>query len=189
MQLSPFQPGINYLMEPPLLKMGYLLRNTGSISKNLRFINIGQNTIGLDWKIYDYKNFINTKDRSSFDLKIGMGIDKKYKINFIPIPPKEFPENKQYFSIEPKSMVIGPKSTGDFTVTFKTDTDGMKEALFIAYPKLSEEAEGQVKFDDLGVKVIAGGLPPHLTVDKASNMDGEYEYRFCVHSYGKHPRP
>ena len=189
LQLSPFQPGINYLLDPPLLKMGYLLRNTGSISKNLKFVNIGQNTIGLDWKIYDYEDFIKPKDRPSFDLKIVQGSDKKYKINFNPIAPKEFPKDKQYFSIEPTSSVVGPKSTGDFTVTFKTDTDGMKEAVFIAYPKISDDTEGHVKFDDLAVKVIAGGLAPHLTVDKATNMDGQYEYRFCVHSYGKHPRP
>ena len=189
LQLSPFQPGINYLMDPPLLKMGYLLRNTGSISKNLKFVNIGQNTIGLDWKIYDYEDFLKPKDRPAFDLKIVQGLDKKYKINFNPIPPKEFPEEKKYFSIDPSSSVVGPKSTGDFTVTFKTDSDGIKEALFIAYPKISDDTEGHVKFDDLAVKVIAGGLAPHLTVDKCTNMDGEYEYRFCVHSYGKHPRP
>ena len=189
LQLSPFQPGINYLMDPPLLKMGYLLRNTGSISKNLKFVNIGQNTIGLDWKIYDYEDFLKPKDRPSFDLKIVQGLDKKFKINFNPIPPKEFPEEKKYFTIDPPSSVVGPKSTGDFTVTFRTDSNGMKEALFIAYPKINDDTEGHVKFDDLAVKVIAGGLAPHLTVDKNKNMDGEYEYRFCVHSYGKHPRP
>ena len=189
LQLSPFQPGINYLLDPPLLKMGYLLRNTGSISKNLRFTNIGRNTIELNWKIYDYEDFIKPQDRPSFDLKVVQGLDKKYKINFNPIPPKEFPEEKQYFSIEPKSAVVGPKSTYDFTVTFKTDSDGMKEALFIAYPKINDENQGNVKFDDLAVKVIAGGLAPHLTVDKMTNMEGEYDYKFCVHSYGKHPRP
>ena len=189
LQLSPFQPGINYLLDPPLLKMGYLLRNTGSISKNLKFVNIGQNTIGLDWKIYDYEDFLKPKDRPSFDLKVVQGLNKKYKINFNPIAPKEFPEDKQYFTIDPPSSVVGPKSTGDFTVTFKTDSDGIKEALFIAYPKISDNTEGHVKFDDLAVKVIAGGLAPHLTVDKNTNLDGEYEYKFCVHSYGKHPRP
>ena len=189
LQLSPFQPGINYLLDPPLLKMGYLLRNTGSISKNLRFTNIGRNTIELNWKIYDYEDFIQPKDRPSFDLKVVQGLDKKYKINFNPIPPKEFPEEKQYFSIDPPSAVVGPKSSGDFTVTFKTDSDGMKEALFIAYPKINDENQGNVKFDDLAVKVIAGGLAPHLTVDKMTNMEGEYDYKFCVHSYGKHPRP
>ena len=65
----------------------------------------------------------------------------------------------------------------------------MKEALFIAYPKISDNTQGNVKFDDLAVKVIAGGLAPHLTVDKATNIEGEYDYRFCVHSYGKHPKP
>ena len=189
LQLSPFQPGINYLMDPPLLKMGYLLRNTGTISKNLKFVNIGQNTIGLDWKIYDYEDFLKPTDRPSFDLKIAQGLDKKYKINFIPIPPKEFPEEKKYFTIDPPSSVVGPKSTGDFTVTFKTDSAGMKEALFIAYPKINDDTQGHVKFDDLAVKVIAGGLAPHLTVDKLTNMEGEYDYKFCVHSYGKHPRP
>ena len=189
LQLSPFQPGINYLLDPPLLKMGYLLRNTGSISKNLRFTNIGRNTIELNWKIYDYEDFIKPQDRPSFDLKVVQGLDKKYKINFNPIPPKEFPEEKQYFSIDPPSAVVGPKSSGDFTVTFKTDSDGMKEALFIAYPKINDENQGNIKFDDLAVKVIAGGLAPHLTVDKMTNMEGEYDYKFCVHSYGKHPRP
>jgi len=189
LQLSPFQPGINYLLDPPLLKMGYLLRNTGSISKNLRFTNIGRNTIELNWKIYDYEDFIKPKDRPTFDLKVVQGLDKKYKINFNPIPPQEFPEEKQYFSIDPPSAVVGPKSSGDFTVTFKTDSDGMKEALFIAYPKINDENQGNVKFDDLAVKVIAGGLAPHLTVDKMTNMEGEYDYKFCVHSYGKHPRP
>ena len=85
--------------------------------------------------------------------------------------------------------MVGPKSTTDFTVTFKTDSDGIKEALFIAYPKISDNTQGNVKFDDLAVKVIAGGLAPHLTVDKMTNLEGEYDYNFCVHSYGKHPKP
>ena len=190
LQLSPFQPGINYLSDPPLLKMGYLLRNTGKITKNLKFVNIGQNTIGLDWKIYDYADFMKPKDRPAFELKIGKEqLDDKYKIEFKPVAPKEFPEDKQYFDIEPKSAVVGPKSTTDFTVTFKTDSDGIKEALFIAYPKISDNTQGNVKFDDLAVKVIAGGLAPHLTVDKMTNLQGEYDYNFCVHSYGKHPKP
>ena len=190
LQLSPFQPGINYLANPPLLKMGYLLRNTGKITKNLKFVNIGQNTIGLDWKIYDYEDFLRPKDRPAFELKIAKEETyDNFKINFKPMAPKEFPEDKQYFSIEPKSAVVGPKSTYDFTVSFKTDSDGMKEALFIAYPKISDDTQGNVKFDDLAVKVIAGGLAPHLTVDKATNIEGEYDYRFCVHSYGKHPKP
>ena len=190
LQLSPFQPGINYLSDPPLLKMGYLLRNTGKITKNLKFVNIGQNTIGLDWKIYDYADFMKPKDRPAFELKIGKEqLDDKYKIEFKPVAPKEFPEDKQYFDIEPKSAVVGPKSTTDFTVTFKTDSDGIKEALFIAYPKISDNTQGNVKFDDLAVKVIAGGLAPHLTVYKMTNLEGEYDYNFCVHSYGKHPKP
>ena len=110
LQLSPFQPGINYLSTPPLLKMGYLLRNTGKITKNLKFVNIGQNTIGLDWKIYDYEDFLKPQGRPAFDLKIAKNeIDDNFKINFKPVEPKEFPENKQYFSIEPKSAIVGPK--------------------------------------------------------------------------------
>ena len=190
LQLSPFQPGINYLMNPPLLKMGYLLRNTGKITKNLKFVNIGQNTIGLDWKIYDYEDFLKPKDRPAFELKVAKNeLENKFKINFKPLAPKEFPPEKQYFTIEPESAIVGPKSTTDFTVTFKTDTDGMKEALFIAYPKIGDESQKNVKFDDLALKVIAGGLAPHLTVDKATNLEGEYDYKFYVHSYGKHPKP
>ena len=84
LQLSPFQPGINYLSDPPLLKMGYLLRNTGKITKNLKFVNIGQNTIGLDWKIYDYADFMKPKDRPAFELKIGKEqLDDKYKIEWL----------------------------------------------------------------------------------------------------------
>ena len=190
LQLSPFQPGINYLMNPPLLKMGYLLRNTGKITKNLKFVNIGQNTIGLDWKIYDYEDFLKPKDRPAFELKVAKNeLENKFKINFKPLAPKEFPPEKQYFTIEPESAIVGPKSTTDFTVTFKTDTDGMKEALFIAYPKIGDESQKNVKFDDLALKVIAGGLAPQLTVDKATNLEGEYDYKFYVHSYGKHPKP
>ena len=190
LQLSPFQPGINYLMDPPLLKMGYLLRNTGKITKNLKFVNIGQNTIGLDWKIYDYDDFLYPKDRPVFELKVAKEESgDNFKINFKPLQPKEFPPEKQYFSIEPTSAIVGPKSTTDFSVTFHTDTDGMKEALFIAYPKIGDESQKNVKFDDLALKVIAGGLAPHLTVDKLTNIEGEYDYRFCVHSYGKHPKP
>ncbi len=176
-------------MDPPLLKMGYLLRNTGEITKNLKFVNIGRNTIGLDWKIYDYEDFIHPQGRPAFDLKVVPAPHKKFKLNFNPVEPKEFPPEKQYFTITPSSAVIGPKSTGDFTVTFRTDTEGTKEALFIAYPKISDDTEGHVKFDELAVKVTAAGLSPHLTVDKDKNIDGEYEYRFCVHSYGKHPKP
>ena len=47
----------------------------------------------------------------------------------------------------------------------------MKEALFIAYQKINYDTQGQVKFDDLVVKVIAGGLVPHLTVNKLKNKE------------------
>ena len=65
--LSLFQTCINYSMVLPLLKIGYLLRNTGPISKNLKFVNIGQNTIWLDRKIYVYEDFLKPKDRPTFD--------------------------------------------------------------------------------------------------------------------------
>ena len=135
--MSPFKPS-NYLFQ------------------KIKFINIGQNTIGLDWNIYDYEDFLKPTDRSAFDLKIEYGMDKKYRINFNQILPKEFPEDKQYFTIDPPSSVVGPKNTGNITVTFKTDSTGMKEALFIVYPKINDDT--QVKFDDLMVKVIADGL-------------------------------
>ena len=95
-------------------------------------------------KIYDYEDFLKPKERPSFDLKIAYEMDKKYRINFNQIPPKEFPEDKQYFTIDPPSSVVGPKSTGDFAVTFKTDLAGMKEILFIAYPKIKDDIQGQV---------------------------------------------
>ena len=51
--------------------MGYLLRNVGEIVKNVRFINIGTNTINLDWKIYDYESFLKPQNRDIVSLKIS----------------------------------------------------------------------------------------------------------------------
>ena len=186
-QLAPFQPGINYMLDPPLLKMGYLLRNVGQIIKNVRFINIGTNTINLDWKIYDYESFLKPKNRDIVDLKISENSPGKFSLDFNPIPPDEFPPEKQYFTIEPTHAIVMPKSNYDFTVTFKTDSEGMKESLFIAYPYI--ENDDSVKFNELALKVIGGGLKPHLVVDRDKNFDGNYVYNFTVHSYGRHPRP
>ena len=186
-QLAPFQPGINYLLDPPLLKMGYLLRNVGEIVKNVRFINIGTNTINLDWKIYDYESFLKPQNRDIVNLKISEPTQGKFTLNFNPIPPNEFPPEKTYFTIDPTHAVVMPKSISDFSVTFKTDSEGMKESLFIAYPYI--ENDDSVKFNELELKVIGGGLKPHLVVDRETNIEGKYVYNFVVHSYGRHPRP
>lgn len=189
LQLSPFQPGINYLLDPPLMKVGNILRNVGVITKNVKLVNIGTNTIALDWKIYDMEDFLKPKDRNIFNIKITERRKGRFKLDFIAEPPREFPEDKQYFTITPTHAVIGPKGNHDFTITFKTDTAGQKEALFIAYPKIEGDNEGNVTFNELPLKVMACGLKPHLTVDKPLNYENKYEYKFYLHSYGKHPKP
>ena len=188
LELAPFQAGINYLLDPPLLKMGYLLRNVGEIQKNVRFENTGTNTIALDWKIYDYEDFLKPNNRNIVNIKIKEDkLNNKFLLNFNSQEPNEFPPEKQYFKIEPEHTIVEPKSVSDFTVTFKTDSEGMKNALFIAYPKI--EGENKVQFNELALKVIGGGLKPHLIVDKNPNFNKQFEYRFTVHSYGRHPMP
>ena len=189
LQLSPFQPGINYLLDPPFMKMGNILRNTGMITKHVKLVNIGTNTIALDWKIYDYEDYLKPKQRNIFNIKINEKTRGKFSLNFQAASPNEFPPDKQYYTISPEHAVIGPKETFDFTITFKTDTEGQKNALFIAYPKIEGDREGKVTFNELPLKVMACGLKPHLTVDKNLNMEGKYVYKFYVHSYGKHPKP
>ena len=189
LQLSPFQPGINYLLDPPLMKMGNILRNVGMLTKHVKLLNIGTNTIALDWKIYDYEDYLKPKNRNIFDIKIQEKTKGKFSLKFNATAPSEFPPEKQYYTISPEHAVIGPKETFDFTITFKTDTEGQKNALFIAYPKIEGDTEGKVTFNELPLKVMACGLKPHLTVDKNLNMENKYEYKFYVHSYGRHPKP
>ena len=77
LQLSPFQPGINYASDPPLLKIGYVLTKVNKIEKIFKLLNTGSNMLSVDWKIYDYEDILNAKTRDIFTIKIQES-HKKY---------------------------------------------------------------------------------------------------------------
>ena len=74
--------------------------------------------------------------------------------------------------IKSKSVMIGPKNTTYFTAIFKTDFGGIKETLFIAYLKISDNIQVNVKFNDLAVL---------LTTKRSTSL----KYGFNHHIYNK----
>lgn len=103
LQLSPFQPGIDYVSDHPLLKMGYILTKSNVLEKTFKLLNTSANPLTVEWKIYDYRDVIKPDNRNIFKVKIE---EKKttntstFKLNFNAIQPREF-EEKAY-SIEPR---------------------------------------------------------------------------------------
>lgn len=166
LQLAPFQPGINYDIEPATLNIGYVLTKVNTIEKVFKLINSGSNNLSVNWKIYDYKDIVYPK-RNIFNIKIG---EKKKKIGstfnlvYLPVEPKEISEDIK-FNMTPKNVFIGPKATKDFKIEFHTDKPGITSALFVGYPKF-EGAYEEVKLTELALKVDAFGVTPDLMVDK-----------------------
>lgn len=51
LQLSPFQPGIDYVAVPPVLKMGSVLTKSNMLEKVIKLLNTGTNTISVCKKL------------------------------------------------------------------------------------------------------------------------------------------
>lgn len=174
LQLSPFQPGIDYIDSPPILKMGYVTTNFNQISKSFKVVNTGTNLISLDWKIFDYKDVLNPKG-DIFKIKIQQSKNKEsFSLCYSAIEPEEIntqnpnPDtNLDYFKISPKNVLIQPKGTQDLNVTFHADLEGLKSALIVAYPKFLDDMQKlNVKLSELALRVDAYGVKPNLIVDK-----------------------
>ena len=174
LQLAPFQPGIDSTENPPILKMGYVTTNVNNITKNFKVINSGTNRISLDWRIFDYDDVLNPK-ADIFKVKISEIKSKdKFILNFNAIEPEEV-KNSNYYSIEPKNVLIQPKGTQDLNVTFNTDIEGLKSALLVAYPKFLDDVRtANVKLSELALRVDAHGVKPDLIVDKKVNKINFY---------------
>ncbi len=166
LQLCPFLPGVNYVTDPPVMKMGHVLTNVNKIEKNLKLVNTGFNYLSIDWKVYDYEDILNPK-RDIFNIKILENRKNKYSLIFNPIPPPELSENKQSFQVLPKNSKINPKSAKDFTIIFHAHNPGLNSALIVAHPRLEEKEDlSSIKMSELAIKVDAYGVIPELIVDK-----------------------
>jgi len=103
LQLSPFQPGIDYAVEPCLLKMGNVLLKSNVLEKSFKLLNTSSNPLTVEWKIYDYKDIMTPKDRNIFKIKIEekkTSTVSQYKLLYAPIEPKEFVEKS--YTIDPQ---------------------------------------------------------------------------------------
>ena len=166
LQLCPFISGVNYISDPPVMKMGHVLTNVNKIEKKLKLVNTGFNHLSINWKVYDYSDILKPK-RDIFDIKILESRNNKFHLKFNPIQPLEIPDEKQSFHVVPKNSMIDPKSTKDFTVIFHAQYPGLNSALIVAHPKLEEKEDlYSIKMSELAIKVDAIGVIPELTVDK-----------------------
>jgi len=193
-QISPFQPGIDYLSSPNIIKVGSVLLLSGYIEKTFKILNTGNNKININWKLYDYEDIMTPKNRDIVNLKIKetehgtldsqISNEKNsvFNFNFEPVEPKEF--NMKYFMLNPTSGQLLPKNTADFKVTFATDIVGLKSALLVAQPVFEDEMMSSVKMSDLAVRINAWGIQPHLTVNKPPSLEGNIIYSFTEHSSG-----
>lgn len=192
-QISPFQPGIDYYSVPPIVKCGSVLMNYGQIEKNFKILNTGNNMITLNWNIYDYDDIIKPKNRDIINLSIICTETKKekreigkYKFNFEALKPKTFKD--KYYFLSPLSRSLLPKNTADFNVKFSTDKEGIKSALLVAHLNFEEDTISAVKMSDLAVKIDSFGIRPHLTVNKLPSLDGDITYKFYYNSSGENTK-
>lgn len=188
-QISPFQTGIDYEGDPPVIDIGSIIINCGYIEKNFKLLNTGNNTINLKWKNYDYEDIIKPKNRNLVNFEIQEKITerdgkikKQYKLVPSVVEPKEF-KNK-YFMIRPIEALIYPKKTVEFKVIFATDIVGIKSALILARMEFKEGNMNTSKMSDLAIKINGNGVIPHLTVNKNPNLDGIIIYKMFEHSSG-----
>jgi hypothetical protein len=166
LQLAPFQPGIDYNLSPPILKMGYVTTNVNSINKIFKVINTGANLISLDWKIFDYEDILKPVG-DIFKIKILQSRNKeRFSLSYVPYEPQE-KETFGYFKVAPLNVLIQPKGTQDLCVGFSTYVPGIKSALLVAYPKFLDDSKTlNVRLSELALKVDAIGVKPNLVVDK-----------------------
>jgi hypothetical protein len=165
LQLSPFQPGINYNVEPPILKLGSVITRVNKIEKIFKLLNTGSNLLSVEWKVYDYMDILYPK-RDIFDIQISQNKNRSFSLIYNPVEPLEFPEENKYFEIFPKNCIIHPKAIRDFIITFNTDLPGLNSALIVGYPKFEDGYNSLVKLSELAIKVDAFGVTPNLVVDK-----------------------
>jgi hypothetical protein len=172
-QLSPFQPGIDYTINPPTMKMGYVLTKVNTIEKKLKLVNTGSNPLSIDWKVFDYDDVLNPK-RDIYKIRItdqNSSTSKyKYSLLYNPLPPIELNLGDKQFNVFPQTSSIDPKCVKDFMIDFHTHEQGLRSALLVGYPNMLEEESGdkhsKVKMSEVAIKVDAFGIQPYLTVDK-----------------------
>lgn len=185
-QLSPFQPGIDYLASPNIIRVGSVLINSGLIEKNFKVLNTGNNHIDIKWRIYDYDDILNPNNRDIVSLKIkeqkNSNKESNYKFDFQAISPREY-ENK-YYKLTPLTASISPKNTCEFNIKFATDREGLKSALIIAELHFQEKYISEVKMSDLAIQIESFGIKPFITVNKPPNLQGMIVYNLVVHSSG-----
>jgi len=167
LQLAPFQTGIDYKEEPPVLKMGNVITKINSINKSFKIINTGANVIMLDWKLFDYNKIINTDGKSEI-FKIKVSESKGgFSLKYIPCEPPQIEEGEKTYAIEPKNFLVPPKGVKEFKMSFSAYEAGLRSALLVAVPKfMDSNSASNVGLSELAIKIDAYGVKPSLIVDK-----------------------
>lgn len=166
LQLAPFQTGINYNEEPPVMNLGNVITKVNFIQKSFKVINTGANLIQLDWKVYDFTKILNPdKDMTLFKVNI---VENKnnFSLKYTALEPEQFSKDNEKFTIEPNNFLIQPKGHKDFNVKFRTNEGGISSALVVAYPKFMDNYTSNVKLSELAIKIDGNGINPKIYVDK-----------------------
>ena len=192
-QLAPYQSGIKYNLDPPIIKVGYVLKNVNESNKRFKLINTGNNRILIKWKIYDYDDIIKP-NRNIVDLKIierSSENDFKftndeniknysYKFDYSAVEPNEL--IRKYFLITPIEGTIEPKGSIEFNIKFITDKEGIKSGLLLANLIFNEKSISNIKMSELAIKLDGFGISPKITVDEYPDINGNITYEFIQHS-------
>ncbi len=176
LQLAPFQTGIDYNEEPPLLKIGNVITKINQINKTFKVINTGGNLIMLKWKIYDFEKILNpSKNRDLVRLRISES-KGLFSLKFIPNEPEESTGDEKTYDIQPNNYLMQPKETKEFDVSFRTNEPGLKSSLLVAFPKfMDNNSISNVGLNELAVKIDANGIFPKLLVDKTVSLTNSFK--------------
>ena len=201
-RIPPNQVGLNYNTVPPTLPIPTVVAKSKPVSKTFMIKNTGIKSVDINWLMFDQKNDVaalksEEEQGDIFDIDIvkNFAFDKAenpFKFELQAIEPE--PSRDSAFKIEPQSVLVGPRTQHNFTVTFDPSKGtGRFKSIVLASPELSsEEIEiargkgGDTSNDDLLKKGSLGiislnldalTIDPVLSIDRKHKMDGQNHLR------------
>lgn len=201
-RIPPNQVGLNYNTIPPTLPIPTVVAKTKAVIKQFVIKNTGIKSVVINWKIFDKVKAslpavtaTSEEEEDIFELDIAKNLafdkaENPFKFEYTAIEPE--PSNDSAFVIEPKSVVVGSRSTHKFSVTFDPNKGtGNFKSIILAEPELSQEelelqasgADSSVDFSKKGslgiisLNLDATTIDPHLSIDRKMKMDTQNHMR------------
>ena len=173
------QVGLKISEFPYLLDFGGMLLNSKPLTKTLKFENIGTRFMKLQLRIYSLDTM--KKDRDEFKISIADPIPGSGKLALVKFNPLQPPSQSDIpFSVDTSEVVISPKSSVIFTVTYTSDHIQSYNSVIVAKPTFQsgEEDSHSYEMEELAVRLKASTFLPKIDLLKNPNLFGDIEFKF-----------